>query len=160
MSSYRTIQVREILSGEAWLRAFIDISMFIKGLISSVKLWCMFLVTELQAWLISFSSSPLLFLSPSFSCVIPTCSPEVLGTFRSPPLTQWMPSTFLTFSSPYHHIHLSTSFCLLCPVCAMIFLSYIWPLSLPSLSPSSSWCEHFFLLLLSCSSACPHLWHI
>lgn len=117
MSSYRSTQVNsvEILGGEAWLRAFINIAMFIKGVISSVKFWCMFLVSELQVWLVSFPSPAhaLLFLSLSFSPIIPSCSPEVLGTFRNPRLTLWMPFPFLTFSylslSPYSFVHIFPS---------------------------------------------------
>lgn len=98
MSSYRSIQANsvEILGDKAWLRAFINIATFIKGLISSVKFWGMFLDSELQMWLVSFpfSACALLFLSPSFSPITPTCSSEVVGHLETHLLHCECPSPF------------------------------------------------------------------
>ena len=152
----------EILGGEAWLRAFIDIAMFIKGLTSSGKFWFIFLVSEHQAWLVFPSPAcALLFLSPSFSPIVSLAVPQKhWGRLETHLLHCEYPSPFWPSPvSPYPHIHLSTPFCLLCPVCAMAFLSYLQS-PLPSLTPNRSWCEHFFLLLLSCFPVCPHSYHI
>lgn len=117
--SYRSPQVNsvEILGGEAWLRAFINIATFIKGVISSLKFWC---VSGLRAsgltGVLPVSCTCFPFFSPLLFLPLSLAVPQKCwGHLETHSLHCECPSLFWPSPiSAYPHIHLSTSFCLLC----------------------------------------------